>query len=633
MSGLFATLNIGKSGLFSQQKAIDTTSHNIANANTEGYSRQRVIMETTTPYTMPSLNGVAGAGQVGTGVQVSAIQRVRDTFMDYQVRNEKSTLGQYKARDTYLSEIESIFNEPSDTGISTLIGKFFDSWEQLSKQPESSNARTVVATQASALADELNHTYNQLMEVKANAQSSIGQSILDVNSILDKLEDLNQQIINVKVSGMEPNDLMDKRDLLLDELSEKFSIDVKSDNYDAINLFPSDKNGQALGGSALLVSSNKNEEVRRFSYIKSIEPTSYDSGTTSYTITYFKNGDSNKLATITVTGVDSEEEYKKLDQCRVLWSQKNKNDANVDGLALKKNGDAIENGGSVDISDLALFEQSESKYTGELKGYRTVQEDVNKYIDQLNNLAKALAYSVNAIHSGVSDVSAGNGSVDTDYVPFFVNEEYAIYDTKSGNSVLYDEELAINNLASVLEHENEITAGNISVNKQILDNVMQIKTRTNDDKYPTAGDNNIDGEKDGSRALAIAQLRDTLLTVNKINLTTSRADFIANAGGLVYDNTLELNTIKSDTTGMTIDDYFKNTIDELGIQEQEAKRIVENQESLLSNFQERRDSVSGVSLDEEMANLIQYQHAYQANARIISTIDELLDVVINGLKR
>ncbi|MFU0823709.1 flagellar hook-associated protein FlgK [Clostridium sp.] len=628
MSGLFATFNIGKSGLFSQQQAINTTSHNIANANTEGYSRQRAIMETTRPYCMPSMNSASGPGQVGTGVDVAIIQRVRDTFMDFQVRNEKSTLGQYEARDKYLSEVEGVFNEPSDTGISNLIGEFFDAWEQVSKQPESSNTRTVLVTQASALADELNHTYNQLIEIKKNAQESIGQSVFDMNAILEKIDKLNQQIISVKVSGMEPNDLLDSRDLLLDELSERFNINVEQDDFYSINLRPTDESGQTDREDSLLVRKNPNDAVRRFSYIKSIEPENYDSGVSSYTITYYKNGDKDKTATITVTGIDSVDKFKQLDQCRILWSQKDDNNDIEDGLALNKNGEAIEDGASVDIKDLALFELKDDKFRGELKGYMSVQKDVDDYIEQLNKLAKAIAFSVNAIHSGVPN-DGSDGKVDKDYTPFFVNSETTVYETTAaGKRVLYNGE--IDNLSSALDHESEITAGNISINKQLMDDVMQIKTRTNDDKFATADLNSIDGEKDGNRALAIAQLRGTLLQIQNIGNETSRSDFIKE---LEFNIDLGLSTIKSDIKGMKIDNYFKDTIDKLGIQEQEAMRVVKNQETLLSSFQERRDSISGVSLDEEMANLIQYQHAYQANAKIITTVDELLDVVVNGLKR
>lgn len=602
MSGLFATFNIGKRGLFAQQKAIDVTSHNIANANTEGYSRQRATLETTRPFGMPSMNNQVGPGQIGTGVDVSCIQRIRDGFMDYQVRREKSTLGQYEARDKYLSEIESIFNEPSDNGLSNLIGKFFNAWDQLSKQPESSNARTVAAQQSAALADELNHTYNQLMSVKSNAQESIKQSVFDLNGMLDRLDKLNQQIMSVKVSGMEPNDLMDQRDLLLDQLSEKFNINVEADNFYSVNVSPEDKSGLDANGNSLLIRKNPNDAVRRFSYVTGIEETA-TSG--EYKVTYLRNGDKDKAETIYVNMTD--DEYKQLDQCRVLWSQNDKNNDAANGMAIDKNGAVIKAStiaDAIDFGDLALFSLPKDENKGELKGYMSVQKDVDNYIDQLNKLAKGLAFAVNAVHSGEKNSAA-------DDMPFFVNKDAAQYTDG-----------VLNNLTDTLDGEVEITAGNISVNMEIIKDVMKIKAGT-------TGDPEVDGENDGKRALAIAQLRDTLIKFQDISNGTDRS-FV---GDLEPDSSLGVPTIKSDINGMKIDSYFKDTIDKLGIQEQEAKRVVQNQEVLLKGFQERRDSISGVSLDEEMANLVQFQHAYQANAKIIATVDELLDVVVNGLKR
>jgi flagellar hook-associated protein 1 FlgK len=110
VSGIFSTFNIATRGMAAQQKAIDVTSHNIANANTEGYSRQRAVMETTTPFGMPSLNNAAEPGQLGTGAVVSAVERFRDAFLDYQTRVETSTKGQYDTKQTILGEVESIFN-------------------------------------------------------------------------------------------------------------------------------------------------------------------------------------------------------------------------------------------------------------------------------------------------------------------------------------------------------------------------------------------------------------------------------------------------------------------------------------------------------------------------------------------
>lgn len=594
MSGLFSTFNVAKRGMSVQQKAIDVASHNIANANTEGYSRQRVTIETTRPFGMASMNSVSEPGQLGTGAQISAIQRVRDTFLDYQVRVETSTYGKYEARQKFLNEVESIFNEPSDTGLSTLIGKFYDSWHQLSKQAHSSNARTVVAQQSAALADELNHTYSQLTKLKENANSIVQNTVFDVNGLLNQVNDLNQQIIGVKVAGNMPNDLMDKRDLLLDQLSAKFNLKITNRHFEGIDVYPADVDGVA---QPAVIKAEPNYQVNRLSSIQGMQKIA--DGT--YEITYLPLSDiSSSSKTIKVTGM-TEDKVKELEQSRVLW-------ANSSGTAVDNGGSVIEDGATVDYSKLSLFKPA----SGELNGYMTVTKDIDIYIDQLNGLAKALAYTVNAVHSGKTDASE-------DKVPFFVNSKIANDETKT--------------IDDILEGESEITAGNIAVNKEILKDVMKIKTRTNDDQFDYASENNLDGETDGARAQAIANLRNVLLRIQDIGTKiNSREDvFDSTLGG----NSLSNNgmTIGNNLNGMTVDNFFKDTMNKLGVQAQEAKRIVKNQESLLSSFNESKLSVSGVSLDEEMANLIQFQHAYQANAKIIATVDELLEVVVNGLKR
>ncbi|WP_163193288.1 flagellar hook-associated protein FlgK [Clostridium thermarum] len=598
MSGLFSTFNVAKRGMNVQQKAIEVTSHNIANANTEGYSRQRVLVETTRPFGMSSLNSVAEPGQLGTGAQISAIQRVRDTFLDYQVRVETSTYGKYEARQKFLNEVESIFNEPSETGLSTLLGKFFDSWQQLSKQAHSSNARTVVAQQSAALADELNHTYNQLVKLKSNANELTNSNVLDINSLVSQINELNQQIIGVKVAGNMPNDLMDKRDLLLDQLSQKIDIKIVKDDFEGINVYPADINGVE---QPALVRAKPNDQVNRLSSIRDIKQVVDADGkpvSGQYTISYFPMGDiTNQYKTITVEGL-SEADVKEIEQTRVMWSDKN-------GTIIDKDGNPIADNSVVDVSQLNLFKPS----SGELNGYMTITQDIDVYIDQLNSMAKALAFAVNSVHSGKSNAA-------DDSIPFFVNNDVAKNTTDA---------------SKIAEAEKEITAGNISVNKRILEDVMLIKTRTNDYQFDNPADNDLDGETDGARAQAIASLRDVLIRIQDMGDTIiSRQQLIDLNGGFGDGSNM---SIPSDTSGMTIDNFFKDTINKLGIQAQEAKRIVKNQAALLNSFNESRLSISGVSLDEEMANLIQFQHAYQANAKIISTVDELLDVVVNGLKR
>ncbi|MDV4149726.1 flagellar hook-associated protein FlgK [Clostridium sp. AL.422] len=611
MSGLFSTFNIAKRGMNVQQKSIDVTSHNIANSNTVGYSRQRAKIETTRPFGGTSMGSSVQAGQLGTGAQVQAIERVRDSFLDYQVRGENAVLGKYDMRSNFLYEVESVFNEPSETGLSTLMGKFFDSFQELSKQPNSSNSRTVVAQQSAALADALNATYTKLEGLQTNAQDMLKSTVTEVNSILEQVDRVNQEIISVTVSGNSPNDLMDKRDVLLDQLSYKFGIQVDKREFNGIDVKPTDLGSMK---APLLVNASPNGDVSRFSYVTNVELDESDLSRNTYIVTYYKNGnmdsESNKQ-TLKITGI-TKEQAKEIKDNRIIWADKN-------GQAVKGDGYPIRNGDAISYSQLMMFKPE----TGSVSGVVSVQKDIADYMDQLNKLAKSLAFSVNAIHSGIENPLNNTGGPDKDYLPFFVNKDVAKYRT---NGLLV-------NLDETLSGEEEITAKNISMNKEILEDVMKIKTKTHDDLFAYTHENNLDGDGDGSRALSIAKLRDSLIRIQDINETVvSREDMFNKfkGGSTLSNNGL---TLENSTSGMKMDSYFKDTIDRLGVQSQEAQRMVTNQEDLLYSIEESRASVSGVSLDEEMANLVQFQHAYNANAKIISTVDELLDVIINGLKR
>ncbi|AWI03665.1 flagellar hook-associated protein FlgK [Clostridium drakei] len=648
MSGLFGTLNISKSGMFTQQRCIDVTSHNIANANTDGYSRQRAELQTTKPFPMPSANNAVGPGQLGTGVEVTAINRIRDSFLDYQIRVEKGVDGQYKGRDKFLSQLENIMNEPTDTGISKDIGNFFDAWNTLGTNAKESNSRSIVAQNTLTLTTDLNHTYNELEKLKENTQTVIKDDVFDINSKLKQIDQLNREIIQVRVAGNSPNDLMDRRDLLLDQLSEKFGINIDRKQFEGNNVTTSDDAKSKEAGddgrpplaadgttNLNLVQAQYPDQACRFSYVDTINPPegkkAGDAG--QYTIVYYKNGDkkdSNNAVTITVDIQDSTDangvkttaadKVKQLSECRVLWADNDGVALNVD-TSTKSQGIVSGNlpqGSSVKFENLKMFQPP----SGELKGYMSVQKDIDTYEGQMNKFAKALAFSVNAISSQssdtIADITSGGKVVEVNN--FFVNADAQKKGVYTGTD-----------LSKIEEAEQDITAGNITINQAIIDDPMKIKAAA---KYD--GNNRpVSGESDGSRAVAVQTLRDSLMTIQNIdsdNATKNKkSDFVSDV--LTLDGKTGLNVIKNKTGGMTLDSYFKDTVDRLGIQEQEAKKTVTNQATLLAGFTQSRDSVSGVSLDEEFANLVQYQHCYQANAKLISTVDQLLDVVINGLKK
>lgn len=562
MSGLFATLNTSKGGMFAQQQYINVTSHNISNANTPGFSRQHIVLQTARPQTI-----AGGVGQIGTGVTVSSIERTRNQFLDFQIRKESSLLGNYGVRQDYLSEIEGIFNEPSDTGISELMSEFFDAWQTLSKNPEKSDARTVVAQKAKALADELNHTYKKLNDTKDNAAKEIQSNLFEVNTILDQLNSINKEIITVTIAGNNPNDLLDSRDLLLDELSTKFGIDTRNQILNGITCKSEDNLNISL------IRNKDSDEINKFAYVNKL--TKNPDG--SYDIEYYKNGDmTSDKNKVTLTGVTlSDDQYENLNNGRVLVTSEDGN-VNLTGGAL--NNDQIFNPSS-----------------GRIGGLQSIHEDAESYIEQANTLAKTLAFAVNAIH--------------TEGIP--AGEQYAFFVNSRNNPLDYD----------------GITAGNITMNSDILKNVMLIQ----------AGASKGSGSTDGDRALALAGLRDFGLNIDSIQSGKKKDGSVYDYKAFVEEHlgiTAEGNVPKFNTIdgGVKVEGFFKNTINKLGVQSEEATRIVKNQNTLLKGLLERRLSTSGVSLDEEAINLVQFQHAFQANAKVITTVDQLLDVVI-GLVR
>jgi flagellar hook-associated protein 1 len=161
MRSTFGGLGTALRALQAQQAGLDVTNHNMANVNTEGFTRQAAEFVASTPFTVPGTNRPQSAGQLGTGVEVSAIRRFRDAFVDSQVRTENAALGQSNVRRDTLSQIEQIFNEPSATGISASLTRFWNDWSNLGNNPESEAVRKGLVENAITLTDQLNHSYNQ----------------------------------------------------------------------------------------------------------------------------------------------------------------------------------------------------------------------------------------------------------------------------------------------------------------------------------------------------------------------------------------------------------------------------------------------------------------------------------------
>lgn len=214
----FSALHVALSGLRSAQLAMDTASHNVSNANTEGFTRQRVDMASRYPRTTPY-------GQVGLGVEVTDVTRIRDTFLDARYRSSASALANIEARATFLDRAEQILAEPDD-GITAELGALFDSFEDLALNPTDGASRIAVIEQLGSLTGRVTTIAGQLDGLQKDAVVSLQAKIAEINTTLEQVAELNVAILDASTAPGSPNDLMDQRDLLLDRLSELAGVSV-----------------------------------------------------------------------------------------------------------------------------------------------------------------------------------------------------------------------------------------------------------------------------------------------------------------------------------------------------------------------------------------------------------------------
>lgn len=222
----FFGLAVGLRALMAQQQALDTTGHNIANANTEGYTRQRVELQASRPITEVGI-GRGGYAQVGTGAELARIVRTRDAFLDQQVRNELAALGEWETRDQALQEVEVIFSEPAAAGLRSVLDEYWQAWQNLSNDPANPAARETVIQRASAVTETLGHIDRQLTDLQRSLSEGVKAKVNELNLYARQIADLNRQIVKLEAGGNPANDLRDQRDLLVDRMSKLAKVRVR----------------------------------------------------------------------------------------------------------------------------------------------------------------------------------------------------------------------------------------------------------------------------------------------------------------------------------------------------------------------------------------------------------------------
>ncbi|MEI7025667.1 flagellar hook-associated protein FlgK [Paenibacillus sp. y28] len=518
MPSTFMGIEIAKRSLFTQQLAITTTGHNISNANTEGYSRQTVNMVAARPMEYPGMSITTTPGQIGQSVEPQSITRIREDFLDAQFRNANYQLGNYTIQSDTLEKLQSIMNEPSDTGIRAVLDKFWTAWTDLSKDPENISGRKVVQESAKSLADAFNTTSRQLSDLHSDLTQNIEAKTTQINTLSSQLATLNEQIYRIEGLGNKANDLRDQRDLLTDQLSKIVNIDVtEADQGYTIN----------VGGTNLVTGST------------------------------FTATSSTALEGLFAAGTLQGGEVYGMMYARDVYvsDYQNQLDALANSLANGEVEITIPSG-SVIPSGTTL---NGIPYSGTVLD-RTLADDLKVTVNGVNGLNK-LGYSL--------DTPAISG------LDFFTSTD------GSG-----------------------ITAGNIQLNTVIANDANKVVTSLR--SMTNSGGVEISVSGNNTLAALMSQLKQSSFT------------FSSSSGG------------SATLTNGTVDDLFQAIVGQMGVQGQSVSRQADNLQAIVEQVESSRQSVSGVSIDEEMSNLIKYQHAYGAASRFMTTIDEMLDKLINS---
>ena len=509
-------------------------------------------------------------GALGRGPGIEAITRMRDVFLDQVYRDQVPGLGRAQAEAGYYSQIENVFLEPGDNGFSTQLNVFFDAVSDFSNNVEEVSVREALLSEAASLASGLQDTTRRLSTLRTNANEEVRNLVTEINSLAERIAESNRAIFNAELSGQAANDLRDDRDVLLDELAGLVDISYRERDAGYVDVL--------IGGEEFVVGTK----------VRELE-----------------------------AAVAPELDENRPDLLEVRFA---------------------DDGEAVTISD------------GELFGVLEIRDvELGALEDRMNEMAHALIQAFNSVQSqsrGIetydtamtSSIAASDptAALDSAGFPFDVTDgsfDILVYDS-SGNTV---ETITVSITAGSTTMNDIVAAVNASANMTASLDADGLLTVT-----PSAGQS-FSFTNDSSNVL-VAMGMNTLFTgsnaqdiaVNQALLDNPRllgssysADALEtgdNGAALEMAAIRYTNVLESDT--QTVNEYYESMITEVGVNANANEQLLEVEEAFVNEFEARRQEVSGVNLDEEVTNLVMYQRAFEASARIITVADRMLETLV-----
>jgi flagellar hook-associated protein 1 FlgK len=622
MQSTFSGIEIGKKALITHQRGLSTVGHNLSNASSEGYSRQRVQLGAVDPIYQPQLNRAETAGQIGQGVQVQSIERVRDQLLEGRIVAQANGEGYWEARDKYLLMVEQVYNEPSDSSVRGLMDRFWEGWQELSIHPEQMATRSAVVQRGEAVIEGIQQRYQRLDRIRTMLDDDIRGTVEQVNNHLTEIAELNQQIVKSEAAGDNPNDLLDRRDLLVERLSGL--IDITVDNRDPDEFSVHTAGFHVIQGGI----------ARPFR----IEPDPGNEGLSNVVWSHsgedahFRGG---KLAALVeLRDDDVRGEIQNLDNMAINFIDL-VNEVHSAGVGL--NGETgndffveyprVLNGlGNYDQSGDGEFDRS---YLFRITGANELQAQ------QQVGLA------------GTMTLPGPEGQVQVQYAP-----------TDTVSDIIARVNNSRAEVVARLDRNNRLTLkATPAANMENPDFVIRdfqdsgnflagysgiLQGPGAENGYTWQQADAVLGLQGGELDYAVAPLQHPAgwIEVNEElkNEPAAVAAALPNESGEGVGNgeaAGEIAAIRNQAVMVgqvsTFEDYFADTVAEIGLKGEQAREALETNELIMKDLRDMRASISGVNVDEEVAEMIKFQHGYQAAARFVSQIDTMLNTIINRM--
>lgn len=574
MSGILGLMDIAKRSLAANQVGMEVTSNNISNVNTVGYSRQTVRYETSLALDSPY-------GPLGYGVQVRGIERAFDPFVAARLVQNTSLLVDYENRKAYLEQVGSLFNETLDGGLREVLSGFWNSWQDVADNPSGSGERQALLSQAETMADAFSFRADQLVQARTALVQQIGPNIEEVNAHAARIAELNRQIQAIETPEHPANDLRDQRQMEINGLAELVNINYYTTGDGTINVTLS--NGlplvQSTDAWSLGYEITTNDKVK----INWVGP----SGLTEDVTSHITGGA--LAAQIDVRDnliVQFQQDLDQLAQ-ELIFAV---NSLHSQGVGLEMLSEATSSYfvNTADLGDPLINNPSLTF------GDRITADSFNIHVEDASGASTVTTINI-AAGTTLADLAAALNGVANINATVVTNgtENRLEITADAGYSFGFSEDNS--NVLAALGINTFLTGDNaygMGVNQALTDNYNLIATgQIEADGSHAPGDNRT--------ALTLADLGDQT---------------VANLGDLTFD------------------EAYRKLVTDIGLEAEEAGNQQDFYQGMVDQYTQLRDSVSGVSLDEELTNLIKFQRAYQAAAQMITAADEMLQALL-GIKR